>query len=90
MYIIPEELIQTFQQVSASNFHNGKHVETLGFLFGYKSNENLVGTDLIFPEQEATCSRVDDKGKFTKISKPEIITIINMYQFQYILIYFYI
>lgn len=62
MYIIPEELIREFCQVSANNLQGGKHVETLGFLFGHKSHDNLIGTDLIFPEQEATCSQVDDKG----------------------------
>ena len=65
MYIIPEELIREFKRVSANNYNNdGKHIETLGFLIGYKLDDNLVGTNLIFPEQEATCSRVDDNGNY--------------------------
>ena len=64
MYIIPSELLRKFRDVSGSNYSkNSKHVETLGFLLGYKSEENLIATDLIFPQQDATCSRVDDKGK---------------------------
>ena len=65
MYIIPSDLLRTFRNVGASNYSkgNGKHVETLGFLLGHKSEENLIATDLIFPQQDATCSRVDDKGK---------------------------
>ena len=65
MYIIPADLLRKFRYIAANNLSsiNGKHVETLGFLFGYKSGENLIATDLIFPQQEATCSRVDDKGK---------------------------
>ena len=64
MYIIPEDLIREFRKVSSDNCSDTRrHVETLGFLIGYKlDDDNLVGTDLIFPEQEATCSRVDDKG----------------------------
>ena len=63
MYIIPEELIREFRRVSANNrSDDGGHIETLGFLIGYKQCDNLVGTNLIFPEQEATHSRVDDKG----------------------------
>ena len=64
MYIIPEDLLRKFRNIAANNHSiNGKHVETLGFLLGYKSEENLIATDLIFPQQDATCSRVDDKGK---------------------------
>ena len=63
MYIIPSDLVRKFHGVSSNNYsQNGKHIETLGFLLGYKSNDNYVATDLIFPEQQATCSRVDDKG----------------------------
>ena len=65
MYKIPKEVLRNFHHVSARNrSENGKHIETLAFLFGYKSESNFIGTHLIFPEQEGTCSRVDDKGKF--------------------------
>ena len=64
MYIIPSDLLRKFRLVSAkNNSGDGKHIETLGFLLGYKSYDNYVATDLIFPEQQATNSRVDDKGK---------------------------
>ena len=64
MYIIPADLLRKFRDVSGSNYSKqAKHVETLAFLLGYKSEENLIATDLIFPQQDATCSRVDDKGK---------------------------
>ena len=64
MYIIPEGLLQEFRKLSSDNrSDNGRHKETLAYLLGYKlDKDNLVGTDLIFPEQEGTCSRVDDKG----------------------------
>ena len=69
MYNIPKEVLRKFHHVSARNrLENGKHIETLAFLFGYKSESNFIGTHLIFPEQEGTCSRVDDKGKFFCIS----------------------
>ena len=65
MYKIPKEVLRKFHHVSARNrLENGKHIETLALLFGYKSESNFIGTHLIFPEQEGTCSRVDDKGKF--------------------------
>ena len=64
MYIIPSDLLRQFGQVSSINHskHDGRTIETLGFLLGYKTDDNFIGTDLIFPEQEATCSHVDDKG----------------------------
>ena len=62
MYIIPEDALREFHRVSSRNRSNGHHIETLGFLLGYKSDDNLIATNLIFPEQEATSSRVDDKG----------------------------
>ena len=72
MYIIPGELLRKFRDISSNNYSsNGRHIETLGFLLGYKSDDNLIATDLILPQQDATCSRVDDKGKlfFLNINK---------------------
>ena len=64
MYLIPLEVIKQFGSVSAKNKSNGgKHIETLAYLVGYKSNDNFIGTHLVFPEQEGTGNRVDDKGK---------------------------
>ena len=64
MYFIPEDLLTKFHAISSKNLStNGRHIETLAYLFGYESEGNLIGTHLIFPEQDGTCSRVDDKGK---------------------------
>ena len=64
MYIIPSDLLKQFGQVSTKNHskHDGRTIETLGFLLGYKTDDNIIGTVLIFPEQEGTCGHVDDKG----------------------------
>ena len=67
MYIIPQDLLKKFQAVSAYNFSvNGRHVETLAYLFGHEEDGNLIGTHLVFPQQDGTCSRVDDKGNNPK------------------------
>ena len=66
MNVIPLHLLELFQEVSAKNrSQDGRHVETLAYLFGYKADQNHIATHLIFPEQESTCSRVDDKGMFS-------------------------
>ena len=54
---------EAIQDVASNNYSaDGKHVETLAYLFGYVSDGNFIGTKLVFPEQEGTCSKVDDKG----------------------------
>jgi hypothetical protein len=64
MYLIPLEVIEKFGSVSAKNKSDcGEHIETLAYLVGYKSNDDFIGTHLVFPEQEGTGDRVDDKGK---------------------------
>ena len=63
MYLIPLEVIEQFGSVSARNKFNGEHIETLAYLVGYKSNDNFIGTHLVFPEQEGKIDSVDDKGK---------------------------
>ena len=66
MYIIPEELLREFLKVSSNNRspQDGRHVETLAYLIGYQSDGNLIGTDLVFPKQSGTSSRVDDLGEY--------------------------
>jgi hypothetical protein len=64
MYLIPLEVIEQFGSVSAKNKSNdGKHIETLAYLVGHKSNDDFIGTHLVFPEQEGKSDSVDDKGK---------------------------
>ena len=83
MYFIPEDLLREFRKVSSDNCSNtGRHVETLAFLIGYKlDDDNLVGTDLIFPEQEATSSRVDDKGTVRYKSEKYIMNLLQVLLF---------
>ena len=67
MYLIPGDLLRKFESIASGNYSaNGRHIETLAYLFGYENDGNLFGTHLIFPEQEGTCSKVDDKGNFRK------------------------
>ena len=64
MYLIPLEVIEQFGSVSAKNKSDcGEHIETLAYLVGHKSNDDFIGTHLVFPEQKGTNSSVDDKGK---------------------------
>lgn len=65
MYFIPGELLRKFQDVASNNCQpDGRHVETLAYLFGFESDGNFISSHLVFPEQDGTCSRVDDKGNF--------------------------
>ena len=70
MYIIPEQVLKEFQKVSSSNksVHDGGLIETLAYLIGYWCNWDLIATDLVFPNQSATSSHVDDRGKQITLS----------------------
>ena len=66
MITIPSDLLQEFNRIACSNRskEDGKLLETLAFLAGYEENDHKTATHLIFPEQEATPWRVNDKGRF--------------------------
>ena len=69
MYLIPSETIKQFELVASENYSSdGQHVETLAYLVGYKSNDNFIASHLIFPEQQGSCSSVDDKGKYNYVN----------------------
>ena len=65
MLLIPNELIDKFVSVSSKNVskNDGKHLETLAFLSGNWENGNLIGSDLIFPQQNCQPNGVEDHGK---------------------------
>ena len=65
MIVFPSNLVVEFVQVSASNrsAEDQKLVETLAFLIGKRRENKVIGTHLIFPEQDGNGFRVDDKGK---------------------------
>ena len=44
------------------NEHND-HIETLAFLSGYKENDVITISNIIFPNQEGSFVHVDDHGK---------------------------
>ena len=68
MFLIPNELIDNFVSVSSKNVSkdDGKHLETLAFLSGSWENGNLIGSDLIFPQQNCQPNGVEDKGKIAQ------------------------
>ena len=78
MYIIGEDLLSQFMKVAGKNIsiHDGQHLETLAFLLGYSENDNLIGTDLIFPKQHGQAHKVDDQGIFMQIA---VLFLILMY-----------
>ena len=71
-YSIPKSLISKFVQVAASNFQGPGHVETLAYLAGYKENETLFATHLVFPQQNGTSTKVDDQGNFIQYCSVQV------------------
>ena len=69
MYIFPENLIKEFEAIAGKNIsqEDGKLIETLAFVAGFKENDNYIGTHLIFPQQTGSGGHVEDKGKNFKV-----------------------
>ena len=70
-YKIPECMIKCFTEYATKNKSSvdKKHIETLAFLVGYKEDNEIIGTDLVFPKQKGAAFDVEDHGKcFFKIS----------------------
>ena len=57
-YKIPKMVFEEFM-----NRANLKNVQTLGFLVGYKSDNIITVTDIVFGKQNATKYKVNDNGK---------------------------
>ena len=68
MLEISSDLIGKFAEISKSNQSesDGGHVETLAFVVGFVENQRRIGTHLVFPDQSATSSIVNDEGMFTR------------------------
>ena len=57
-YKIPKMVFEEFM-----NRANLKNVQTLGFLVGYKTDNIITVTDIVFGKQNATKYKVNDNGK---------------------------
>ena len=56
---IPESIISEFVEVSSRNYS----IETLALLIGYCDGNDIIPTELVFPKQNGTATKVDDLGK---------------------------
>ena len=66
---IPKTALETFISVSSKNFaqNSDLHIETLAFIIGYQDGERIVPTEILFPKQDGTQSKVDDNGKIFSV-----------------------
>ena len=71
MYIFPENLIKEFEAIAGKSIsqEDGKLIETLAFVAGFKENDNYIGTHLIFPQQTGSGGHVEDKGKNFNVTR---------------------
>ena len=61
-YSLPNDLIDKFNEVARANKISNEHIETLAYVAGYIEGNTIHGTHLVFPEQDGTSTKVDDKG----------------------------
>ena len=69
-YSIPSDVIEKFSQVACHNrcSRTGNHIETLAYLVGHRNDNTLIATDLVFPTQVGTTTKVDDEGKIKQFN----------------------
>ena len=74
-YFLPQKAITAFLSHAVNNFSDSdlKHIETLAYLFGNKSEDEVTVTDIIFPEQKGSSGHVDDLGKYNLKEKIYLI-----------------
>ena len=73
-YKIPRDIIASFHSVASENYSKDdkKHIETLAFLAGFREENVVTVTDIIFPKQDGGPMQVDDKGKIisSRLERP--------------------
>ena len=63
-YKVPYDVIEKFCEKAGANKKNGHHIETLAFLVGFKEDDVITVTDMVFGQQQGNLIRVEDHGKF--------------------------
>ena len=64
-FIYPNNLIEEFfKRAVKERDDKGFQKELMAYVAGYKENDILIATELIFPEQSGDVSNVDDEGRF--------------------------
>ena len=51
-YIYPSKLFYEFCKKAVNYYENGKQAELLCYILGYKKENAIIGTELIFPFQK--------------------------------------
>ena len=66
-YKIPFDVIEKFfVEKACENKKNGRIVETLAFLVGFRENDIITVTDLVFGQQHGNSISVVDDGDYIK------------------------
>ena len=71
-YKIPHSFLDKFTEVSGRNYSSDgrSHVETLAYLLGHETANEIIATDLVFPDQRGHLDHVDDEGNtFWSVSR---------------------
>ena len=62
-YKIPSQLLAHFGEEALKSKVNDGHVETLAIGLGYLEDDCYHVVELVFPNQSASATHVEDKGK---------------------------
>ena len=62
-FYYPRQILEEFEEKAKNHFENGSLKELMGCVIGYRDGNNLIGTELLFPQQTCSHTNVTDLGK---------------------------
>ena len=64
LYKIPSLMLELFSKEALKNKCGTSHLETLALVVGKKEGDEIIATELVFPDQTCHLTTVDDKGMY--------------------------
>ena len=65
-YKIPEKVFNDFEYIGGRNYStkDHKHIQTFAYLIGEEEGNDIVVTELIYPDQDGKTCHVNSKGTY--------------------------
>ena len=62
-FFYPYQILYEFVKKGTNHIKNGSQKELMGCIIGYRDRNQLIGTEILFPEQSCPHTNITDLGK---------------------------
>ena len=62
-FFYPYQILYEFVKKGTNHIMNGSQKELMACIIGYKDGNQLIGTEIVFPEQSCPHNNITDLGK---------------------------